>query len=111
MSSEDAALRGDAIAMVDSSSNVIKKQIASSLWFSSSVICLSSFMFGYTLAALNSCLVMGAAGSESACYNGDDNNSNPCPPGTIYDDLKLSTGKYCSYVPFFSFSFFNIKIL
>ncbi len=80
---------------VDSGSVGIKGKLASipsSVWFSSLLIGMGSFMFGYTLAALNSCLVTGGGASPTACYNGDDNSSPSCPPGSIYDQFDLSTG-------------------
>jgi len=60
------------------------------MWISACLIGLSSFMFGYQIVALNSCLVAGDANSVSACYNGDDDSSPSCPKGTIFDDLNLT---------------------
>lgn len=62
--------------------------IATKLWVSACLVGLSSFMYGYSITALNSCLVFGNSKSGIDCYNQNDDGS--CPPGTIYDDLKLS---------------------
>ena len=80
--------------MSSKSINVTKPIIPQSMWISALLVGLSSFMFGYALASLNSCLVLGDGNSASACYNGDDNNSPHCPKGTLYDDLDLSTCKF-----------------
>ena len=63
-------------------------KIPVSMWIASCLIGMSSFLFGFSLASLNSCLVFGDSNSASACYN--DNDSS-CPIGTIYDDMDLST--------------------
>lgn len=60
------------------------------MWINACLIGLSSFMFGYQIVALNSCLVSGDANSPSACYNGDDDSNPSCPKGTIFDDLNLN---------------------
>jgi len=78
----------------DKQSAETESTISNSMWISSFLIGLSSFLFGYALASLNSCLVLGDGNSASACYNGDDNNSPNCPKGTLYDDLDLSTCKF-----------------
>jgi MFS family permease len=68
--------------------SVVQSTIATKLWLSACLIGLSSFMYGYSITALNSCLVFGNAKSGIDCYNKNDDGS--CPPGTIYDDLELS---------------------
>ena len=65
--------------------------IPSAMWVAAFLIGMSSFMFGFSLASLNSCLVLGDSNSAGACYSGDDTS---CPKGTIYDDLNLNTCKY-----------------
>lgn len=76
--------------MVDSHDEVIP----GSMWRAAILISLSSLLFGYALASLNSCLVVGDGNSEIACFNGDDDASPNCPPGSIYDDMKLTTRSY-----------------
>lgn len=62
------------------------------MWTAALLIASQSFLYGYVLAALNACLVTGAGNDSEACFNNDDNNSGgSCPPGTIYNDLNLST--------------------
>ena len=73
---------------LESLSNAKKSPIATKLWISACLIGLSSFMYGYSITALNSCLVFGNSKSGIDCYNQNDDGS--CPPGTIYDDLELS---------------------
>lgn len=65
--------------------------ITKNVWISSMLIICSSFMFGYGIISLNSCLVTGSKNSSEACYSGDDDGSQSCPIGTIFDDLNLST--------------------
>ena len=65
-------------------------KIPTKMWTAAMLICLSSFMFGYSLSSLNSCLVLGSGDSASKCFSGDDDGSPSCPPGTIYNDLNLS---------------------
>jgi hypothetical protein len=50
--------------------------------------------FGYVIAALNASLVSGDGDSSSACYHDTDDSSDGCPPGTLYNDILLSTSKY-----------------
>lgn len=69
------------------------------MWRSAILVSLSSLLFGYALASLNSCLVTGDGNSAKACYNGDDDSSPSCPPGSIYDDMNLSL---CEYFCIFS---------
>jgi MFS family permease len=66
--------------------------IPRNLWMATLLIASQSFLYGYVMVALNPCLVTGAGNDGAACYNGDDNNADGhCPPGTIYNDLDLST--------------------
>lgn len=46
------------------------------------------------IAALNASLVTGDGDSASACYHDTDDSSDGCPPGTLYNDIQLSTSKY-----------------
>jgi len=48
-------------------------------------------MFGYGIVSLNSCLVTGAKNSSEACFNQDDDGTQSCPIGSIFDDLDIST--------------------
>lgn len=67
-------------------------KIPKPMWTAALLIASQSFLYGYILAALNACLVTGAGNDSEACFNNDDNNSGgSCPPGTIYNDLNLST--------------------
>ena len=43
------------------------------------------------MKALNSCLVTGDGNDPKKCYDNTDDESINCPPGTIYNDLNLST--------------------
>mmetsp|Transcript_1782 Transcript_1782/g.2799 ORF Transcript_1782/g.2799 Transcript_1782/m.2799 type:complete len:518 (-) Transcript_1782:256-1809(-) len=61
------------------------------MWIASLLVSLPSFLFGYVTAALNSCLITGDADSASKCFNDNDDGSPSCPPGTIYNDVKLTT--------------------
>lgn len=65
--------------------------VPTSMWVAAVLIGMSSFMFGYALSSMNSCLVLGDGNSASKCYNGDDNSSPSCPVGSLYDDLDLNT--------------------
>jgi sugar porter (SP) family MFS transporter len=66
-------------------------EIPLKMWVAAFLISLPSFLFGYISAALNSCLITGDSDSPSKCYeNNDDSNPN-CPPGTVYNDIRLST--------------------
>eukprot|EP01039_Chlorochromonas_danica_P000134 gene132-142_t len=58
------------------------------MWRAALLITSQSFLFGYCFSALNACLVTGDNTSGSDCYNGNDSS---CPPGTIYNDINLST--------------------
>jgi SP family myo-inositol transporter-like MFS transporter 13 len=58
-----------------------------SMWTAVLLIATQSFLFGYCFSSLNPCLVAGDSNSGSACYDGTDS----CPPGSIYNDLNLST--------------------
>jgi MFS family permease len=63
--------------------------VTSSMWAATIVSALPSFIFGYALAALNSCLVTGSDNKSAAsCFDGSDSS---CPTGTLYNDLELST--------------------
>jgi hypothetical protein len=61
------------------------------MWISAILISLPSFLFGYIMAALNSCLVFGSAKSASRCFQGNDDGINSCPIGTMYKDIDMST--------------------
>ena len=58
------------------------------LWLSAFVISLSSFAFGYGIAALNTVLVTGDDNDPHRCYEGTDRS---CPEGSLLNDLDLST--------------------
>ena len=62
--------------------------IPRSVWVSTILICMQSFLQGYIFMALNPTLVMGDKNSQSSCLDGSDSS---CPPGSIYQDLALST--------------------
>jgi len=68
-------------------------QISQKLWIATFLTATPSFVFGFALAALNSCLVTGGGNSETKCFNSDDDDSDPCPIGTIYNDLDLNSTK------------------
>lgn len=58
-----------------------------SMWTAVLLIAIQSFLFGYCFSCLNPCLVAGSSNSGAACYDGTDD----CPPGSIYNDLNLTT--------------------
>ena len=75
----------------------VEKAINSRLWIAVILGGLSNVMCGYGMISLNCCLVMGGNNSPSACYNNDDDGSPPCPPGSIFADLNITTSKCDSY--------------
>ncbi|CAM9313976.1 unnamed protein product, partial [Ectocarpus fasciculatus] len=60
------------------------------MWVVTALVCMPSFLFGYVSASLNSCLVTGDGDSIDACFDNTDDESNNCPPGTVYNDIKLT---------------------
>lgn len=60
------------------------------LWIAAILIAMPSFLFGYISAALNSCLVTGDGQSVNDCYDNNDDERHHCPPGTVYNDIKLT---------------------
>ena len=67
-----------------------KERIPFSMWKTALLIGQQSFLFGYCFSALNACLTTGDDNDGSHCYDGTDDT---CPPGTIYNDINLSTGE------------------
>lgn len=65
--------------------------VTSRMWKVAIIIAQQSFLYGYVFACLNSCLVTGDANDASKCYYDTDDSHNACPPGTIYNQLNLST--------------------
>ena len=61
------------------------------MWIAAVLVSLQSFQFGYALSCLNSALVTGDANDPQRCYDNTDDSTPSCPPGTIYNDIKLST--------------------
>ena len=59
------------------------------MWISAVMVAQPSFVFGYALAALNSCFVLGDD-TEKQCYDGD-HTDNECPIGSIYRDMSLDS--------------------
>ena len=68
-------------------------KVTSNMWVAAFLTATPSFVFGFALAALNSCLVKGDGNDEGKCFSGDDDDSNGCPQGTIYKDLDLDATK------------------
>lgn len=66
------------------------RRIPAAMWRSSTLIALQSFLLGYSLVCFNPCLVTGDNKKGSDCYNGLDPS---CPPGTVYNDINLTTSK------------------
>lgn len=62
--------------------------ITPKFWKSIILVATQSFLFGYTFAVLNPCLVLGENNSVDDCYSGKDST---CPPGSIYNDFALTT--------------------
>jgi hypothetical protein len=57
------------------------------LWAASFNIGLSSLLFGYCLACLNTVITTGDSKNAEDCYTGADGT---CPPGSILTDLNIS---------------------
>lgn len=68
-----------------------KEPIPMRMWIAAVLVSLQSFQFGYAISCLNSALVTGDANDPQRCYDNTDDASPPCPPGTIYNDIQLST--------------------
>lgn len=68
-------------------------KVTTNMWVAAFLTATPSFVFGFALAALNSCLVKGDGNDEGKCFSGDDDDSNGCPQGTIYKDLDLDATK------------------
>lgn len=68
-----------------------KEKIPMTMWVSAFLVSLQSFLFGYVIAALNASLVTGDGDSASACYHDTDDSSDGCPPGTLYNDVRMTT--------------------
>lgn len=87
------------------------EDIPFSMWRATLLIAAQSFLFGYCFSCLNSCLITGDNHDGSDCYHGVDST---CPPGTIYNDINLSTSKctcllyYASYHGF-DFVLFTVE--
>lgn len=60
------------------------------LWAAAFNIGLSSLLFGYSIACLNTVLAPGDNASPEDCANGLDPT---CPKGSILNDMLLSTGE------------------
>jgi hypothetical protein len=68
------------------------------MWLVTLLVSLPAFLYGYVTAALNAAMITGNASSPSNCfYNTDDEDPN-CPPGTIYNDILLTTCEYMGCV-------------
>ena len=65
------------------------------MWLVTLLVCLPSFLYGYVTAALNAALITGNASSPSSCFHDTDDEDPDCPPGTIYNDILLTTCEYC----------------
>jgi sugar porter (SP) family MFS transporter len=63
-------------------------KIPPAMWVAVWLITLQSFVFGYEISALNTCLVTGEDKRGSSCHDGSDVT---CPTGSIFRDLNLST--------------------
>lgn len=68
-----------------------ENEIPTRMWIAAFLVSQPSFLFGYATAALNACLVVGDGDSVDDCYHNTDDESNNCPPGTIYNDINLNT--------------------
>lgn len=74
----------------ENQSDDIKVPIPLKMWVVTCLVCMPSFLFGYVSASLNSCLVTGDGDSINACFENTDDEKNNCPPGTVYNDIKLT---------------------
>ena len=66
-------------------------EIPTRMWVAAFLVSQPSFLFGYATAALNACLVVGDGDSAGACYDNTDDESTNCPPGTLFNDIKMTT--------------------
>lgn len=64
------------------------QRITRPMWIAACLITCQSFVFGFEISALNTCIVTGVQKKGSSCYDGTDAT---CPAGSIYRDLNLST--------------------
>ena len=58
------------------------------MWVAAALITIQSFVFGFSISALNTAIVTGDNKKGSSCFDGTDES---CPPGSLYRDLNLST--------------------
>ena len=82
--------------------------ITPSMWFAAFLVALPSFSFGFVLSCLNACLVTGNKNDGADCYHGNDSS---CPPGTIYDDLNLTTSKLPPNIGYIMLWHYNFLLL
>lgn len=68
----------------------VHEHISNNLWISSILISFPSFLLGYSIVSFNPCLATGENNNGSACFDGSDTS---CPPGSVYNDINLSTSK------------------
>jgi MFS family permease len=58
------------------------------LWLAAALITSQSFVFGFSISALNTAIVTGDNKKGSSCFDVTDES---CPPVSLYRDLNLST--------------------
>lgn len=61
------------------------------MWLVTLLVSLPAFLYGYVTAALNAAMITGNANSPGDCYHNTDDEDPNCPPGTIYNDILLTT--------------------
>ena len=75
--------------LIDSNIHVEANSTKSSyyLWGVVYLISSQAFVYGYSFAAINPCLALGSAADGGECFS----HTSTCPPGSIYNDMELST--------------------
>jgi hypothetical protein len=62
-------------------------QIPRELWVATLLIASQSFAAGYAFSSINPCLAIGHADESGDCIH----SNGLCPPGSLYNDVHMST--------------------
>ena len=68
------------------------------MWLVTLLVSTPAFLYGYVTASLNAAMITGDANSQSNCYHDTDDETPSCPPGTIYNDILLTTCEIDAFV-------------
>lgn len=66
-------------------------RISLKMWLVTLLVSIPAFLYGYVTAALNAAMITGDANSQGNCFHDIDDEDPGCPPGTIYNDILLTT--------------------